>query len=103
MKDAVGSVQSVLLVGGTSEIGLDVVRSLVADRARTVVLAARDTGRAEQAAAELRALGAAVEVTALDAARPETHAAVIRDAFARPEGIDVVLVAAGLLGPQGDD
>ena len=103
MKDALGSVQSVLLLGGTSDIGLDIVRALVADRTRTVVLAARDTERAERAAAELRERGAAVDVVALDAARPETHASVVRGAFARPEGIDVAVVAVGVLGPRGDE
>ena len=100
MRDAVGSVQSVLLLGGTSDIGLDVVRALVADRATTVVLAARDTGRAERHAA---ALPATVEVVALDAERPETHEAVVRDAFARPQGIDLAIVAVGVLGRPGDE
>ena len=103
MRDAVGSVQSVVLFGGTSDIGLDVVRALVADRACTVVLAARDTARAEQAAAPLRAAGADAEVVELDAAAPDTHEAAIARIFDRPGGIDVALVAAGLLGRAGDE
>jgi decaprenylphospho-beta-D-erythro-pentofuranosid-2-ulose 2-reductase len=114
MRDAVGSVQSVLLLGGTSDIGLDIARALVADRARTVVLAARDTERAEQHAAALRArtrdaAGAerratpAVDVVELDAARPDTHEAVLRQVFARPEGIDLAIVAAGILGRPGEE
>ena len=63
MKDALGSVQSVALFGGTSEIGLDIVRALMADRARTVVLAARDTARAAAA------LPGATDVVELDLAR----------------------------------
>ena len=102
MRDAVGSVQSVLLLGGTSEIGLETVRALVADRTRDVVLAARDPGRAEEAAAELRAAGAAVDVVELDATRTDTHAAILRDAFARPDGFDVAIVAVGVL-TRGDD
>ena len=96
MRDALGSVQSVALFGGTSEIGLDIVRALAADRARTVVLAARDTGRA--AAAHPGA-----DVVELDLARTEAHAAAVERVFARPEGIDVAIVAAGLLGRQGDE
>src|SRR5439155_25234386 len=42
MRDALGSVQSVLVLGGASDIALATVRELVADRTRTVVLAARD-------------------------------------------------------------
>jgi len=101
MRDAVGSVQSVVLFGGTSDIGLDIVKALVADRARTVVLAARDTARAEQAAATLTP--ASVEVVELDAARPETHEAAVTRIFDRPEGLDVAIVAAGALGRAGDE
>ena len=42
MKDALGSVQSVLVLGGGSDIALATVRELVQRRARTIVLAARD-------------------------------------------------------------
>ena len=96
MRDALGSVQSVALFGGTSEIGLDIVRALRADRARTVVLAARDTGRAAAALPE------ATEVVELDLEREEGHAAAVERVFTRPEGIDVAIVSAGLLGRQGD-
>ena len=96
MRDALGSVQSVALFGGTSEIGLDIVRALREDRASTDVLAARDTERA-------RASGLATDVVELDFGRVDEHAAAVERVFARPEGIDVAIVAAGLLGPQGDD
>jgi decaprenylphospho-beta-D-erythro-pentofuranosid-2-ulose 2-reductase len=97
MKDALGSVQSVALFGGTSEIGLDIVRALLADRARTVVLAARDTERAAAALPE------AAEVVTLDLERTDGHAAAVARVFERPEGIDVAIVAAGQLGRQGGD
>ncbi|MDQ1501913.1 MAG: decaprenylphospho-beta-D-erythro-pentofuranosid-2-ulose 2-reductase, partial [Actinomycetota bacterium] len=42
MNDALGSPQSVLLLGGSSEIGLAITRRLVGRRAKTVVLAGRD-------------------------------------------------------------
>ncbi|HEY5011804.1 MAG TPA: decaprenylphospho-beta-D-erythro-pentofuranosid-2-ulose 2-reductase, partial [Acidimicrobiia bacterium] len=45
MKDAVGSVQSVLVLGGGSDLGLAIARELVGRRARTVVLAGRDPDR----------------------------------------------------------
>jgi decaprenylphospho-beta-D-erythro-pentofuranosid-2-ulose 2-reductase len=100
MRDAVGSVQSVLLLGGTSDIGLDIVRALVADRARTVVLAARDR---ERAAATPVGEGAAVEAVALDATQLDTHEALLREVFERPGGIDLAIVAAGALGRAGDE
>ena len=42
MKDALGSVQSVLVLGAGSDIAQATVRKLVAGRARTIVLAVRD-------------------------------------------------------------
>ncbi|MDQ4092671.1 MAG: decaprenylphospho-beta-D-erythro-pentofuranosid-2-ulose 2-reductase, partial [Actinomycetota bacterium] len=44
MIDAVGNPQSLLLLGGTSEIGLAVAERFVRDRTRRVVLAGRDAG-----------------------------------------------------------
>lgn len=102
MQDALGAVQSVLVLGGTSEIGLAVVRRLVAGRCRTVVLAARDVAAAEAHGAELRALGAEqVDVTAFDASDPPSHQKVIDEVFDRTE-IDLVLMAFGVLGDQAD-
>jgi decaprenylphospho-beta-D-erythro-pentofuranosid-2-ulose 2-reductase len=99
VKDALGAVQSVLVLGGTSEIALATVRRLVAQRTRTVVLAVRDPARAAAPAAELRALGAEVDVVTLDATAPvETHEAVVADVFARHGDLDLVLVATGVLG-----
>jgi decaprenylphospho-beta-D-erythro-pentofuranosid-2-ulose 2-reductase len=90
----------VLLLGGTSNVGLAIVRALAADRARTVVLAARDPERAARAAV---GEGAAVEAVELDATRLDTHEAILRDVFARPGGIDLAIVAAGALGRAGDE
>ncbi len=105
MRDALGSVQSVLVVGGTSEIALATVRRLVADRTRTVVLAVRDprAPAATSAAEELRAAGAAVDLLALDLDAPHGHAAAVDAAFDAHGDLDVVLVAAGILGRRGDE
>src|SRR4051794_7424350 len=92
MKDALGSVQSVAVFGGTSEIGVDIARTLVADRTRSVVLAARDTAGAEAAAEPLRAGGASVDVVPLDLEAPDTSTV-----FDRPGGIDAAVVAVGIL------
>ena len=42
MNDAFGHPQSVVVLGGTSEIAQEIMALLVADRCRTVVLARRD-------------------------------------------------------------
>ena len=100
MRDATGAVQSVLVLGGTSEIGLATARRLVRDRARRVVLAVRDPARAEAAAGELRGLGAEVEVVRFDALDFGSHEAFVADTFDRFGDIDVALVAWGVLGDQ---
>jgi decaprenylphospho-beta-D-erythro-pentofuranosid-2-ulose 2-reductase len=98
MKDALGSVQSILVVGGGSDIAQATVRRLVADRTRTVVLAARDTGRLEPFVHELRESGAeAAELLPFEAGADDPDTA-IDAAFGRHGDIDVVLVAFGVLG-----
>ncbi|MFL5779745.1 MAG: decaprenylphospho-beta-D-erythro-pentofuranosid-2-ulose 2-reductase [Thermoleophilaceae bacterium] len=99
MRDAVGAVQSLLVLGGTSEIGLATARRLVEGRTRTVILAARDPARAEAAADELRRRGAeTVETVAFDAADTASHPAFVEDVFDRHGDVDCVLVAFGVLG-----
>lgn len=98
MKDALGSVQSILLLGATSEIGTAVVRSLASDRARIVGLAARNPSEVEPAAAELRSAGVKVEVFAFDATDLDTHEAFVEDAFRTIGDVDVAVLAFGLLG-----
>jgi decaprenylphospho-beta-D-erythro-pentofuranosid-2-ulose 2-reductase len=102
MKDALGSVQSVLVLGGGSDIALATVRKLVAGRCRTVVLAGRDLEGLEASAKELRALpgSPSAEVTAFDACDVASHDAFVDDVFTRHPDLDLVLVAFGLLGDQ---
>lgn len=101
MRDAVGGVQSVLVLGGTSEIALATVRRMVNDGCRTVILAARSPNDLLASAAELRAAGATtVDTIAFDALDTASHAAVLDDAFGRHGDLDVVLLAFGVLGDQ---
>jgi decaprenylphospho-beta-D-erythro-pentofuranosid-2-ulose 2-reductase len=101
MRDALGSVQSVLVLGGGSDIALATVRRLVADRTRTVVLAARRPERLSDVVGELRAASAGtVEAVAFDAADTGAHAGFVEDVFARFGDFDVVLLAFGVLGNQ---
>jgi decaprenylphospho-beta-D-erythro-pentofuranosid-2-ulose 2-reductase len=102
VKDALGEVQSVLVLGGASEIALATVRALVARRTRTVVLAARRPDELASTGEELRAAGAStVERVRFDANDDAgSHLALIDDVFDRHGDIDLVLVAAGVLGDQ---
>ncbi|MCU0311668.1 MAG: decaprenylphospho-beta-D-erythro-pentofuranosid-2-ulose 2-reductase [Acidimicrobiales bacterium] len=103
MKDALGAMQSVLVLGGTSEIALATVEALVAGRCRTVVLAVRDPDAAIHAADSLRRAGAdRVEVIAFDAAQPATHTDAVGAAFDLVGDIDLVISAFGVLGDQSD-
>lgn len=101
MKDALGDVQTVLLLGGTSEIGLATVEALVRERGvRTVVLAGRDESALEAAGERLRTLGAATPTLHFDALQTDAHAGVVQEAFDRHGDIDVVVAAWGVLGDQ---
>ena len=102
MRDALGEVQSVLVLGGTSEIGVATARALVERRAKTVVLAARDPSKAP--VDELLAAGAdRVEAVRFDARDTASHAAFVDDMFTRFGDIDLALVAFGVLDGEPVD
>jgi decaprenylphospho-beta-D-erythro-pentofuranosid-2-ulose 2-reductase len=102
MQDALGEVQSMLVLGGTSEIAGAIARRLVERRCRTVVLAARSTDAAEPLAEELRRLGATtVETIGFEARDAASHQKVIESVFEHHD-IDVVLLAFGVLGDQAE-
>jgi decaprenylphospho-beta-D-erythro-pentofuranosid-2-ulose 2-reductase len=93
--DAVGNPQSILLLGGTSEIGLATVEAFASDRPLRVVLAGRASERLESAKTRLEARGCAVEVIPFDAREGDVE--VVAKAFTSGD-VDVALVAFGLLG-----
>lgn len=99
--------QSVLVLGGGSDIAMAIVRELVARRTRRVVLAGRHPEAMEAGAAELRAAGADVDVMTFDATAVATHAEFIESAFADSAfaagDVDLVIVAFGVLGDQDRD
>jgi decaprenylphospho-beta-D-erythro-pentofuranosid-2-ulose 2-reductase len=92
----------VLLIGGTSEIGLAIVRRLGQRDPVRAVLVGRDEERLQRAAELLERDGRAstVGIQALDADDLETHAAAVAEAFQRFWGFDVVVLAIGVLGAQ---
>jgi decaprenylphospho-beta-D-erythro-pentofuranosid-2-ulose 2-reductase len=55
MKDALGSVQSVLVLGGASDIGVATAVRLAGPRQATVILAGRHPDALQAAAATVRA------------------------------------------------
>lgn len=101
MNDALGSVQSILILGGGSDIALATAAAMVASRCRTVILAGRDPESFSGAAKELRVAGArTVESIPFDALDTASHPEFIRTTFERFGDIDLVLVAFGVLGDQ---
>lgn len=97
MRDAFGAIQTALLLGGTSEIGLGIVRAVPRQLGCQVVLAGR------QAPAPLPAVpDADVHWVTWDAAVDEDGAGVAAAVAALGAGtdLDLVVVAAGVLGDQ---
>ncbi len=101
MRDALGAVQSVLVLGGGSEIATATCELLIRERCRTVVLGGRSPEKLAPVADRLRSAGATtIDVVAFDAAAPEVHEATIDEVFDQHPDIDVVILAFGVLGDQ---
>ncbi|SDS63883.1 decaprenylphospho-beta-D-erythro-pentofuranosid-2-ulose 2-reductase [Corynebacterium timonense] len=102
MLNAVGQAQHILLIGGTSEIGLATVRELLSrGAAPTVTLALRkESPRADAAVEEVTRAGAGeVRVVDFHATDFASHPATIEEAFVGGD-VDVAIVAFGTLGDQ---
>ena len=96
MINAVGAPQSLLLLGGTSDIALAIAHRYARPGLR-VVLAARPGERRTAAAAEIKNLGCEVTEVDLDARDHQSHVETIETAFAGGD-IDIAVIAFGLLG-----
>jgi decaprenylphospho-beta-D-erythro-pentofuranosid-2-ulose 2-reductase len=105
MNDAFGHPQSVVVLGGTSDIAEKIVRLFLADRCRTVVLAGRDGAALKDAAEAARAAsGTVVETVIFDALEVDRADEVVARCFeAAGDDVDVVVVAVGELGHQVAD
>ena len=93
-----GFVPRVLLLGGTSEIGLAILAALGLPASAEVILAGRDEQRLAAAGKELPAQ---VRTVPYDATQPEGHQAFVDGLFAEGH-LDLVISAAGVLVPQAD-
>ncbi len=95
--------QRVLVLGGTSEIALAIVRELQTHAPREVALVGRDPAALRSAAEDLRASGCLNTSTfELDALDTDRHGEVIAQAFAELGGsADIVILAVGMLGERG--
>jgi len=101
VKDAIGNVQRVVVLGGTSDIALATVVKLTGRRGGVqVTLAARPGERRAGAAAALEALGLQVSEVDFEATDRSSYQQAVASAFDAGGDVDVVMVAFGLLGDQ---
>ncbi|MHB8318173.1 MAG: SDR family NAD(P)-dependent oxidoreductase [Acidimicrobiales bacterium] len=105
MNDAFGRPQSVIVLGGSSDIARAVVRRLAGARCKTVVLAGRDPERLSSAAKEALDAGASLAPVVLFDAHDVAQADLtVSNCFAAAEGpVDLVIVAVGDLGSPDSD
>jgi len=94
MRDGLGGIQSVAVVGGTSDIGLAIARALTKLGANRYILAGRDVEAMRRASEDLPA----TSFVELDVVRDE-HEQALNTLFADGD-IDVVVLAAGTLNAQ---
>lgn len=96
MRDALGAVQRVLVLGGGSDIGQAIATRLAQPRQATIVLAGRSVD-----ADNLRSRTTSeVVVEHFDARATSEHADVIRTLWSQHGGFDVVVLAFGVQGDQ---
>jgi len=102
MENNFGQPQSVIVLGGSSDIARALTKRLCAARAHTVVLCGRNQELLDTCAEEAKDHGASTTDTVLFDAEDVTDAArVVSEAFEKVNGtVDLVVVALGLLGDQ---
>ena len=106
MIDAFNQPQSIVVLGGTSDIAATLVGRVVAGRhCRSAVLAGRNLPALEAAAAVLGSDVSRVHTVQFDATRPDTAPAAVTACFdAAGEPVDLVVLAVGELGdPLSDE
>jgi decaprenylphospho-beta-D-erythro-pentofuranosid-2-ulose 2-reductase len=99
MINSLGQPQSVLLLGGTSDIAVATARAWAETCRPQVTLAARPGRRRDEVVDELRRLGLDVEPVDFEAEDPASHPGLI-DSVASRGDIDVAVVAFGVLGDE---
>jgi decaprenylphospho-beta-D-erythro-pentofuranosid-2-ulose 2-reductase len=103
VRNAIDEPQTIVLLGGTSDIALAIAQRLAGPATRRVVLACRDVEAGRRAARTLDAVvtaGGEVEVVEFDADDTASHAAFVERLVERFGDLDVVVLAFGVLGDQ---
>ena len=93
--------RKILVLGGSSEIGVAIAHRLAQEDPVEALLLGRDYRRMAAVVDELKSTGRAIaEFDALDADEVETHADTIACAFDRLEQVDLVILCVGVLGAR---
>lgn len=99
MNDVTGMPQTAVVIGGSSDLAVALLKRLCGRRLRSVVLAGPNEERLGAAAAELKTAGAdEVHCVVYDVREASAHDALVEDATRRLASVDLVVVAAGVLG-----
>jgi decaprenylphospho-beta-D-erythro-pentofuranosid-2-ulose 2-reductase len=102
--DAFGHPQSVVVLGGTSDIAREIVNVITGQRCRSVVLAGRDASALQRTADELSRSVPNVATVTFDAKSIDDVDKTVRLCFeAANEPVDLVIMAVGELGVQETD
>ncbi len=92
----------VVVLGGTSEIALAIVRELQSRAPREVALLGRDPDALERTARDLTGLGCERALSfKLDALELDSHERALDQAIQALGGADIVILAVGVLGERG--
>lgn len=99
MKDGLGRPQSILVLGGGSDIAIATVRAFAARGLRRVLFAAREPDLLKS---EAEALSPRIDVQLMpfDAVAFDKHASFVDEAFERLGEVDLVLLTFGVLPDQ---
>ena len=100
MQNAFGEPQNILVLGGTSDIGVAIARRLMAPSTKTVILACRRPETAGLAVASLTRPGVVAEAVEFEATDESNHVGFVRALVDRTGDLDVVILAFGQLGDQ---
>jgi decaprenylphospho-beta-D-erythro-pentofuranosid-2-ulose 2-reductase len=91
----------ILVLGGSSDIGVAIVHRLAQEKQVEALLLGRDYKRMAAVVDDLKSTGhAGCEFDGLDADEVGTHADTIACAFERLEEVDLVILCVGVLGAQ---
>lgn len=99
MNDVTGMPQSAVVIGGSSDLAVALLKRLCGRRLRRIVLAGPNEANLQRAAEELRAAGAEeVACVIYDVRSASSHDTLVDQARALLDSTDLVVVASGVLG-----